>query len=91
MLYLIYGTKVIDLRFVIPMLWYTFVGMTQPAIRAFEFACNLGPICKSGKKISLFEILLDSLCKEGHGKGSFRIFRSEKEVGPKLGFINKGL
>ncbi|KAK7846010.1 pentatricopeptide repeat-containing protein [Quercus suber] len=34
--------------FVIPMLWYTFVGMTQPAIRAFEFACNLDPICKSG-------------------------------------------
>ena len=48
LLYLIYGTEVIDLRFVIPMLWYTFVGMTQSAIRAFEFACNLDPICKSG-------------------------------------------
>ena len=41
--------------------------------------------------MSLFEILLDSLCKEGHVKGNFIIFRSEKEVGQKLGFINKGL
>ena len=41
--------------------------------------------------MSLFEILLDSLCKEGFVKGNFRIFRSEKEVGQKLGFINKGL
>ncbi|KAB1204539.1 hypothetical protein CJ030_MR8G021809 [Morella rubra] len=34
---------------------YTRAGMTQSAIRTFEFA-----------QMKLFEILLDSLCKEGH-------------------------
>ncbi|KAJ8751623.1 hypothetical protein K2173_025778 [Erythroxylum novogranatense] len=45
---------------------YSRAGMTQAAIRTLEYACNLPWIRDSDAAKSLFEILLDSLCKEGH-------------------------
>ncbi|KAL7187532.1 hypothetical protein ACSBR1_037586 [Camellia fascicularis] len=44
---------------------YARAGMTLPAIRTLEFACSLDLICNSSSKLDLFEILLDSFCKEG--------------------------
>ncbi|KAI7987098.1 Pentatricopeptide repeat-containing protein [Camellia lanceoleosa] len=44
---------------------YARAGMPSPAIRTLEFACSLDLICKSNSKLDLFEILLDSFCKEG--------------------------
>ncbi|XP_059658063.1 pentatricopeptide repeat-containing protein At5g11310, mitochondrial [Cornus florida] len=50
--------------FVILIRRYARAGMPLPAFRTFEFACTLSSICCSDSKLSLFEILLDSLCKE---------------------------
>lgn len=41
-------------------------GMSAAAIRTFEFAVELDVIKKGDLGTSLFEILCDSLCKEGH-------------------------
>ncbi|KAJ0089624.1 hypothetical protein Patl1_12825 [Pistacia atlantica] len=45
---------------------YARAGMPRAAIRTFEFAGNFDVINNSDSATSLFEILLDSLCKEGH-------------------------
>ncbi|KAJ4958887.1 hypothetical protein NE237_025998 [Protea cynaroides] len=46
---------------------YCRAGMPLSAIRTFEFARNSNPChCSSDSNLDLFEILLDSLCKEGH-------------------------
>ncbi|PIA65308.1 hypothetical protein AQUCO_00100642v1 [Aquilegia coerulea] len=45
---------------------YARAGMPFPAIRVFEFAQSLGSNCVCVSNSDLFEILLDSLCKEGH-------------------------
>ncbi|KAL6215180.1 hypothetical protein ACLB2K_014611 [Fragaria x ananassa] len=51
--------------FVIMIRRYARAGQPQSAIRAFEFATNLDSFLSSESEMSLFEILLDSLCKEG--------------------------
>ncbi|KAJ4707974.1 Pentatricopeptide repeat [Melia azedarach] len=57
---------------------YVQAGMTQPAIKAFEFANNLELVNHSDSGTSLFEILLDSLCKEGHVKVASDYFDKRK-------------
>ncbi|OMO80513.1 hypothetical protein COLO4_24047 [Corchorus olitorius] len=52
--------------FVILIRRYARAGMVQPAIRTFEFASSLEQIGNFDEVANLFEILLDSLCKEGH-------------------------
>lgn len=79
---LAYGTEVVAVRFVILMLWQTSVGLTQPAIRTFEFACNLDPIRGSDSEMRLFEILLDSLCKEGHVKPASKYLDQRRKLDP---------
>ncbi|KAK0570755.1 hypothetical protein LWI29_005934 [Acer saccharum] len=61
---------------------YTRAGMPRPAIRTFEFACDLGIIKKSDSGTGLFEILLDSLCKEGHVRVASKYFDSRSELDP---------
>ncbi|KAM3741197.1 hypothetical protein ACB098_08G157000 [Castanea mollissima] len=61
---------------------YARAGMTQPAIRTFEFACNLDPIRESHSEMSLFEILLDSLCKEGHVKAASEYLDQKRKLEP---------
>lgn len=49
-------------------MWMIFggpAGMPSPAIRTLEFACSLDLIQCSNSELNLFEILLDSFCKEG--------------------------
>lgn len=58
------------------------VGLTQPAIRTFEFACNSDPIRGSDSEMSLFEILLDSLCKEGHVKLASEYLDQRRKLDP---------
>lgn len=76
------GTEVVAVRYVTLMLWLTSVGLTQPAIRTFEFACNSGPIRGSVSEMSLFEILLDSLCKEGHVKLASKYLDQRRKLDP---------
>ncbi|KAF8034655.1 hypothetical protein BT93_C0844 [Corymbia citriodora subsp. variegata] len=45
---------------------YARAGRIQPAIQMFEFACGLDFIQNADLEMKLLEILLDSLCKEGH-------------------------
>uniref|UniRef100_A0A6P3YWN9 pentatricopeptide repeat-containing protein At5g11310, mitochondrial-like n=1 Tax=Ziziphus jujuba TaxID=326968 RepID=A0A6P3YWN9_ZIZJJ len=52
--------------FVIMIRRYARAGMPQSAIRTFEFASGLTSILSPTSEMSLLEILLDSLCKEGH-------------------------
>ncbi|KAK3212742.1 hypothetical protein Dsin_017448 [Dipteronia sinensis] len=61
---------------------YTRAGMPRPAIRTLEFACDLEIIKKSESGTSLFEILLDSLCKEGHVRVASKYFDSRSELDP---------
>lgn len=58
------------------------VGMTQSAIRTFEFASTLDRIKKSDSGTSLFEILLDSLCKEGYVRVASDYFDEKKKMDP---------
>ncbi|KAK2978133.1 hypothetical protein RJ640_028687 [Escallonia rubra] len=44
---------------------YARAGLVLPAIRAYEYASKLDSICSSDMEMKLFEILLDSFCKEG--------------------------
>ncbi|GAV74839.1 PPR domain-containing protein/PPR_2 domain-containing protein [Cephalotus follicularis] len=57
---------------------YTRAGMPQSAIRTFEFASDLDMIRNSDSGTSLFEILLDSLCKEGHVRVAAECFDRKK-------------
>ncbi|TXG62087.1 hypothetical protein EZV62_013450 [Acer yangbiense] len=61
---------------------YTRAGMPRPAIRTFEFACDLVIIKKSDSGTGLFEILLDSLCKEGHVRVASKYFDGRSELDP---------
>ncbi|XP_041021178.1 pentatricopeptide repeat-containing protein At5g11310, mitochondrial [Juglans microcarpa x Juglans regia] len=61
---------------------YARAGMTQPAIRTFEFARNLDPIQDSDSEMSLFEVLLDSLCKEGHVKVASEYLDQKRKLDP---------
>ncbi|XP_022940385.1 pentatricopeptide repeat-containing protein At5g11310, mitochondrial [Cucurbita moschata] len=65
--------------FVILIRRYTRAGMVQPAIRTFEFARNLETISGTNSE-SLFEILLDSLCKEGHVRVASEYFNRKREL-----------
>ncbi|KAK3006293.1 hypothetical protein RJ639_015595 [Escallonia herrerae] len=44
---------------------YARAGLVLPAIRAYEYASKLDSICSFDMEMKLFEILLDSFCKEG--------------------------
>lgn len=59
---------------------YARAGMTHPAIRAYEFASNLDAIRDSDAEMSLFVILLDSLCKEGHVRVASEYLGRKKEL-----------
>ncbi|KAF5195862.1 Pentatricopeptide repeat-containing protein [Thalictrum thalictroides] len=63
---------------------YARAGMPFPAIRVFEFAENLGTNCVNVSNSDLFEILLDSLCKEGHVRiASGYVVRRKENVNSK--------
>lgn len=70
--------------FVIMIRRYARAGMPQSAIRTFEFASNSAPIIGSISEISLFEILLDSLCKEGHLRAASDYFDKKRKLEPSL-------
>lgn len=55
-------------------------GMPQPAIRTFEFASSLQQISSPDEDTDLFEIMLDSLCKEGHVRVALEYFTRKKET-----------
>lgn len=57
-------------------------GMPQPAIQTFEYASSLDFVRNSDAGKSLFEILLDSLCKEGHVRVATQYFDRKKEFDP---------
>ncbi|KAF5748224.1 hypothetical protein HS088_TW04G00175 [Tripterygium wilfordii] len=61
---------------------YSRGGMTQPAIRTFEYASTLDLIRNSDSVTNLLEILLDSLCKEGHVRVASEYFDRKKELDP---------
>ncbi|KAL2517625.1 Pentatricopeptide repeat-containing protein [Abeliophyllum distichum] len=66
---------------------YGRAGLPLPAIRTFEYASSLGFLndLESGK--NLLEILLDSLCKEGHVRVASEYFDKRRGQGSKLGTI----
>ncbi|CAL0323126.1 unnamed protein product [Lupinus luteus] len=61
---------------------YARAGMCQPAIRTFEFAKDQTSILDSGSEMSLFGILLDSLCKEGSVREASDYFLRRKKMDP---------
>ncbi|KAI3982748.1 hypothetical protein MKX01_010231, partial [Papaver californicum] len=71
---------------------YTRAGMTSTAIRTFEIANELDSSHYTFSLSSLFETLLDSLCKEGHVRiaSGYCVKRRESEPGwvPSLGVYN---
>ncbi|GMI89177.1 suppressor of the ABAR overexpressor 1 [Hibiscus trionum] len=75
------GSNLVSVNtFVILIRRYARAGMTQAAIRTFEFASSLDQICSSDEKSNLFEIMLDSLCKEGHVRVASEYFTRKKET-----------
>ncbi|XVF34438.1 hypothetical protein REPUB_Repub18cG0059100 [Reevesia pubescens] len=66
--------------FVILIRRYARAGMPQPAIRTFEYASSLDQILNSDERTTLFEIMLDSLCKEGHIRVASEYFTRKKET-----------
>ncbi|KAK4787089.1 hypothetical protein SAY86_010922 [Trapa natans] len=61
---------------------YARVGLTEPAIRTFENSCTLGLRHNLDVETSLFEILLDSLCKEGHVRAASDYFHYRRVSDP---------
>ncbi|XP_061359591.1 pentatricopeptide repeat-containing protein At5g11310, mitochondrial [Gastrolobium bilobum] len=59
---------------------YARAGMPKAAIRTFEFARKSKSIVDSGSEMSLFEILMDSLCKEGSVREASEYFLKRKEM-----------
>ncbi|KAL5703979.1 hypothetical protein ACHQM5_022464 [Ranunculus cassubicifolius] len=59
---------------------YCRAGMMFAAIRTYEFARSLEPSCVSSLDSDLFEILVDSLCKEGHVRVARGYVARRKEV-----------
>ncbi|KAM7276180.1 hypothetical protein ACFE04_018046 [Oxalis oulophora] len=73
------GTALVSLdTFVIIIRRYARAAMTGASIRTFEFASNLEMIGDSDSRMRLFEILLDSLCKEGHVRVAAECFDRKK-------------
>ncbi|KAK9208002.1 hypothetical protein WN944_000353 [Citrus x changshan-huyou] len=66
--------------FVILIRRYARAGMVEAAIRTFEFANNLDIVKNFDSGASLFEILLDSLCKQGRVKAASEYFHKRKEL-----------
>lgn len=66
--------------FVILIRRYAQAGMVEAAIRTHEFANNLDLVKNFDSGVSLFEILLDSLCKQGHVKAASEYFNKRKEL-----------
>ncbi|KAL5559240.1 hypothetical protein UlMin_035451 [Ulmus minor] len=66
--------------FVIMIRRYARAGMPQSAIRTFEFASTSTLILGSSLEVSLFEILLDSLCKEGHVRVASEYFDGKRKL-----------
>ncbi|KAL2327698.1 hypothetical protein Fmac_021125 [Flemingia macrophylla] len=62
---------------------YARAGMSKFAIRTYEFARNNKSIVDCGAEMSLFEILIDSLCKEGSVSeaSEYFIWRKELDLG----------
>lgn len=56
--------------------------MTSSSIRTFEFAFGLDSLCDQDSGWSLFEILLDSLCKEGHVRVASEYFDHQRGLNP---------
>ncbi|KAI3852369.1 hypothetical protein MKX03_018849 [Papaver bracteatum] len=71
---------------------YTSAGMTSSAIRTFEIANELDSSHYTFSISSLFETLMDSLCKEGHVRvaSEYCVKRRELEPGwvPSVGVYN---
>ncbi|WVY90984.1 hypothetical protein V8G54_036498 [Vigna mungo] len=59
---------------------YARAGMSKLAIRTYEFAKDNKSIVDSGSEMSLFEILMDSLCKEGSVREASEYFLWKKEL-----------
>ncbi|XP_058724831.1 pentatricopeptide repeat-containing protein At5g11310, mitochondrial [Vicia villosa] len=59
---------------------YARAGMHKAAIRTFEFAKDKKSIVDSGSEMSLFGILIDSLCKEGSIREASEYFFRRKET-----------
>lgn len=54
--------------------------MPEPAIRTFEYARNLKSFMDSDSEMRLFEILLDSLCKEGSVTAASEYLHHQKKM-----------
>ncbi|CAI0444474.1 unnamed protein product [Linum tenue] len=61
---------------------YARAGLPEAAIRTYEYVRNLDLLGKPDAGIRLLEILLDSLCKEGHVQAAAEYFRSKKKTEP---------
>ncbi|WOG84029.1 hypothetical protein DCAR_0103209 [Daucus carota subsp. sativus] len=61
---------------------YARAGMFLPLTRAYEYASSLELVSHSKSEVTLFEILLDSLCKEGHIKEASDHFDRKRELNP---------
>ncbi|CAH9122184.1 unnamed protein product [Cuscuta epithymum] len=61
---------------------YARAGMSMGAIRTFEFSSTLEFIRSLDPEKKLFEILLDSLCKEGQPKVASQYFNRKKGLDP---------
>ncbi|KAK7384755.1 hypothetical protein VNO78_30456 [Psophocarpus tetragonolobus] len=59
---------------------YARAGMSKLAIRTYEFARDYKSIVDSDSDVRLFEILMDSLCKEGSVKEASEYFFLRKEL-----------
>ncbi|CAN8256650.1 unnamed protein product [Cochlearia groenlandica] len=59
---------------------YARAGMVQQAIRAFEFAGSYEPVSKSDSEVKLLEVLLDTLCKEGHVRVASMYFERRRKM-----------
>ncbi|KAB2629405.1 pentatricopeptide repeat-containing protein [Pyrus ussuriensis x Pyrus communis] len=68
--------------FVIMIRRYTRAGMPESAIRTFEFASNLDSFLNSEAEMSLFEVLLDSLSKEGLIRVASEYFDRKRKLHP---------
>lgn len=61
---------------------YARTGMLLPTIRTYEYASNLESFRDSNLEMKLFEILLDSLCKEGLIRPASEYFDKKRELNP---------
>ncbi|CAN0877674.1 Pentatricopeptide repeat-containing protein At5g11310, mitochondrial [Linum grandiflorum] len=61
---------------------YARAGIPEAAIRTYEYARNLDLVSKSDAGMRLFEILLDSLCKEEHVRVAAQYLQSRKKTEP---------